>query len=743
MPIEPPRPARPHRRLPMVAGLLVVAGGHGGTAFAADTGQATQISPAAASAAVGAVSAAAAQLPVEVTSEGAEVSKLGDALLKGKVHLKQGTRTLTAENAQYLAKSGDFSVSGNVEYTDTNLKVSGQTAVWDPTTGASFGNAKFELPARPARGDATTIAVSNAGNLSLRQVRFTGCPVGNDSWVLKAGEITIDQAAQQGTGRNVRLDFQGVPILYTPFISFPVSDARKSGLLFPEFGNSNKSGLELAAPYYFNLAPNYDATVTPRIFTRRGAQLGTELRYLGQHFHSRFEGEWIPHDSLAGRDRSYAHLTHLQDLTPRLRLDIDAANASDVRYFEDFGLGTEGTSISYVERSVRLTYLDRHWKAVGLVQDFQTIDRTVPEALRPYSRVPQLTVQGRWRTPLLDYQLRGEFVNFARRNGVEGSRLDLEPTLEMPLRSAGRFLIPSIGLHATQYSLKGVASGADRSPSRVAPAFTLDSGLVFERELSGGRVQTLEPRALYTYVPYRNQDAIPLFDTGLPDLRLERLFDPQRYVGGDRLADANQVALGITSRLLDNDTGRQLLQATFGQVRYFAAPRIGLPGEPPPRASASDLIGELSVAAFGKWSVDVGVQWDPAAGKTVRRELALQYRADGGRIANLAYRYREGRLEQLDFSTAWPVSASWNVFARQVYSLRDRTAIESFAGLEFKDCCWKLRVVARRYVSSRTGERDTAIGLQLELNGLSSVGVPTGAFLERSIRGYKATDPRP
>ena len=178
-------------------------------------------------------------------------------------------------------------------------------------------------------------------------------------------------------------------------------------------------------------------------------------------------------------------------------------------------------------------------------------------------------------------------------------------------------------------------------------------------------------------------------------------------------------------------------------MRYFAAPRIGLPGEPPPRASASDLIGELSVAAFGKWSVDVGVQWDPAAGKTVRRELALQYRADGGRIANLAYRYREGRLEQLDFSTAWPVSPSWNVFARQVYSLRDRTAIESFAGLEFKDCCWKLRVVARRYVSSRTGERDTAIGLQLELNGLSSVGVPTGAFLERSIRGYKATDPRP
>jgi len=178
-------------------------------------------------------------------------------------------------------------------------------------------------------------------------------------------------------------------------------------------------------------------------------------------------------------------------------------------------------------------------------------------------------------------------------------------------------------------------------------------------------------------------------------------------------------------------------------VRYFSAPRVGLPGEPPPRASASDLVGEVSIAAVGRWSVDVGLQWDPAARKAVRRELALQYRGEAGRIANLAYRYREDRLEQLDVSTAWPVSNRWNLFARQVYSLRDRTAIESFAGLEFKDCCWKLRVVARRYVSTRTGERDTAIGLQLELNGLSSVGVPTGAFLERSIRGYRAGDARP
>lgn len=730
-----PRPS-PSGRLPLAAGLLVVAVGGA---------QAQQAEQAPAPVQAAAPTPAPPQAPpIEITSDGAEVSKLGDALLKGKVNLKQGTRTLTAENARYTARSGDFSVTGNVEYTDTNLRVSGQTATWDPATGARFGDASFELPARPARGEAAIIGVSPEGNLSLQQVRFTGCPAGNDSWILKAGEISIDQAAQQGVGRNVRLDFQGVPILYAPFISFPVSDARKSGFLFPAFGNSNKSGLELAAPYYFNLAPNYDATVTPRLYTRRGAQLGTEFRYLGEHFRTRFEADWLPHDTLADRDRSHVRLTHVHDLSRRLRLEVDAANASDVRYFEDFGLGPEGTSISYLERGARLTYLDRHWKAVGLIQDFQTIDRTVPEALRPYSRVPQLAVLGRWNTSRLDYSLRGEFVNFARRDGVEGTRVDIEPGLRLPLRSAGRFLVPSLALRATQYSLRGLADPlADRSPSRVAPIASVDAGLIFERELAGGRVQTLEPRALYTYIPYRDQASLPLFDTGLPDLRLERLFDPQRYVGGDRLADANQVALGLSTRLLDPASGRQLLQATLGQVRYFSAPRVGLPGEPPPRASASDLVGEISVAAIGRWSVDVGLQWDPAARKAVRRELGLQYRGEGGRIANVAYRYREERLEQLDLSTAWPVSNRWNLFARQVYSLRDRTAIESFAGLEFKDCCWKLRVVARRYVSTRTGERDTAIGLQLELNGLSSVGVPTGAFLERSIRGYRAGDARP
>ncbi len=685
----------------------------------------------------------ATPLPIEVTSDGAEVSKLGDALLKGQVRLKQGDRLLTAENARYQAKGGDFSVSGNVEYTDPQVKVSGQTATWDPLSGARFGDAKFELPARPARGQAAAIAVAPDGKLTLTTVQYTGCPVGNNSWVLQAGELRIDQATQQGVGRNVRLDFQGVPILYTPFISFPVSDARKSGFLFPGFGNSNKSGFELAAPYYFNLAPNYDATLTPRIFTRRGGQLGAELRYLGQHFRSQLEGDWLPHDSLARRDRSWVHLQHQQDLSGRLRLSIDAANASDVGYFEDFGLGPEGTSISYVERSARLTYLDRHWTAIGLLQDFQTIDRSVPEALRPYSRVPQVAFRGRWHSNALDYALRGEFVNFTRRDGVTGARIDLEPTLQLPLRSAGRFLVPSLALRHTQYFLSDTAPGSNRSPTRTAPVATLDGGLVFERTTPSGRVQTLEPRALYTYVPYRDQEALPLFDTGLPDLRLERLFDPQRYVGGDRLADANQIALGVTSRLIDPHTGRQLLQATFGQVRYFKAPRVGLPGEAAPRASASDLIGELSIAAYGRWSVDLGLQWDPSTQQAVRRELALQYRADGGRVANLSYRYREGRLEQLDASAAWPVSRAWNVFARQVYSLRDHAAIESFAGFEYKDCCWKLRLVARRYVSTRTGERDTAIGLQLELNGLSSVGVPTGAFLERSIRGYTAEERRP
>ena len=676
--------------------------------------------------------------PIEITSESASLTRDGDATLEGRVVVRQGDREITAESAVYNQDTGEFSVSGDVVYREPDLRVKGGAGSWSSDVGAKLGGAEFELPSRPARGSAREIAVSPDGVLTLKRVRFTTCPVGRDDWMLKAARITIDPDAEQGTGRNVRLHFMGVPVLYTPFISFPVTAARKSGFLFPDFGRSSKGGFEFATPYYFNLAPNYDLVLTPRLMTRRGVQGAGEFRYLTRTSRGTLEGDFLPDDDLAGRDRSYAHLVHRTDFLDSLRLSIDAANASDGNYFEDFRLGPENTSISYVDRRATLSYRSSHVRADALVQNYQTIDQSIERLVRPYSRLPQVVTRGDW--PLagrFHASYDAEFVNFDRDAGVTGVRVDVAPRLSWVLRGPGYFVSPSVSYRYTYYDLEDTAPGADDTPSRSLPVAALDAGLFFDRNSGSGRyLQTLEPRVLYSYVPYRNQDALPIFDTGLPDLSMTQLFRTNRYLGPDRASDANQVAIGATTRIIDNRTGRQRLSAMIGQIHYFEAPRVALPGERVPHKNSSDLVAQMSVAVYRHWHLDWAQQWARGDTDTGRREVNLQYRPGGGRLVNLGYRFREGNVEQWEAAAVWPISSRWRVFARNVHSLRDHKAIETFGGIEYSSCCWRARVIGRRYVSNRTGERDTAIALQVELLGLSSARKSSDAFLEHTVRGY-------
>jgi len=683
---------------------------------------------------------AASTAPIEVTTAGAEVTDTGDATLKGPVAVRQGDRTLASHDATYDAATETFDAAGSVEYRDPRLHLSGDAATWHTGGGGSFNNAEFELPARQARGHAASIVFDSDGHLKLTGVDYTACPVGRRDWFLRAQSIDIDQKAGQGIGRDVELNFKGVPLFYLPVVSFPTSDARKSGFLFPTIGDSSNNGLELAVPYYWNLAPNYDTTLTPGYMSKRGVTFGTEFRYLTSDSHGQFQSDWVPHDASTDRDRSFIRFTEQTDFTSRLRFDTNLAYASDSAYFEDFGVGSESTSVIYLTRAARLTYLDSHWQATGLVEQWQTIDQTVADTDRPYTRAPQITIRGRWGEGVgPEFDVRGEAVNFTRAAGIQGARYDLEPTASWAFRSPGAFFVSSLGYRTTRYALRD-DPGVDDSPAFSAPIVAVDSGLTFERT-DGSRLETFEPRALYTYIPYRDQSAIPIFDTGLPDFTLIQLFRSERYVGGDRLGDANQLAVGATSRLVDAASGSQLLAATLGEIYYFTPPRVTLPNEPVVVGDTSDVVAQLAVAAYKHWNIDVGEQWDPHAARSDVSELQLQYQPANNRVVNLGYRFRRDLLEQLDLSSAWPVSDSWNLYGRYVYSLRDRTATDAFAGFEYRSCCWALRLVARHYVSTFTGTRDTSLSLQLELNGLSSVGQKTGAFLEQSIRGYSATPP--
>jgi LPS-assembly protein len=409
-------------------------------------------------------------------------------------------------------------------------------------------------------------------------------------------------------------------------------------------------------------------------------------------------------------------------------------------------------------------------------------------------------------TPV-ELALDSEIVNFVREVGPTGVRLNVAPELRWSSRGPGYFFEPAVGYDFTQYDLKNAAVGEPSTPTRALPYARLDAGLVFERDAGsqGQRTQTLEPRVVYSYVPYRNQDSLPIFDTGLPDLNLTELFRTNRYVGEDRIGDANQVALALTTRLFDHTSGAQYLTATIGQIRYFSVPRVGLPadvaadttgqtlvtvpgvnplalpgqalinsrgqivmnlpgqyvsglpttyaatalGQTAPAYPASDLVADVELTAYKHFSFNFDYLFNPYTSQTDKSEVSLQYRPDPSRVINIGYRFQQNVLtqqpilKQWDGSFAWPIADHWNTVGRWVYSLQDHQTIEQVAGFEYKSCCWKLQLVQRRYVrvTNATPGLDTSIALQLELTGLSSVGKPANTFLEREIRGYSTRDP--
>jgi LPS-assembly protein len=691
-------------------------------------------------------SADLAKAPVDVSSDHATLGVNGDAVLSGNVQVRQGDREVKADRVQYDAKEGRLAVDGNVEYRDPLLIVHGHSGRYSTTGGAQFEGAQFELPSRPARGTAKSMSLDTAGNARLDEVTFTTCPLTDPAWRLRANRIDLDTERRNGTGRGTSVEFKGLPIFYSPWISFPLGSERKSGFLFPGAGYSTRGGAQLSVPWYWNIAPNYDLTFEPLVFARRGVDIAGDFRWLTRGTRGKLDVAYLPGDRLYDGDRSFVRLGNRTELPAGWRFSVDAANVSDSQYFEDFGQGPEGTSVAYVERTAELTFRDAHWRLRGAFQDFQTIDVDVADADRPYSMLPQLYASADFsvgRALRLRYGFDAEVVNFDRRTGVTGWRYEAAPHLGLDWQGAGYFLRPGITWRTTAYSLEDTAPGADESPRRSLPTASLDAGLVFEGALGtrGTKRLTLEPRALYVYTPYRNQDDIPVFDTAVPDLNLVQLFRTNRYVGGDRVGDADQASFGVTSRIFDADSGRQLLAATIGQTVYFDAPRVALPGETIANRDSSDLIAQVALTALRDWTADIGVQWNPESSERERMQVQLQYRPAGTSVVNLGYRYQRDRIDQADASFAWPVADRWSLYGRYVYSLHDDETLDQFAGFEYRSCCWRFRAVGRRFVSSRTGERDTGIYLQLELSGLASVGSSALSFLEDAIRGYSPTGP--
>ena len=688
------------------------------------------------------------QVTIEADDDDFTFDVEGNAVLSGNVVMRQGDKVIRADRLEYNAKTGQAKLVGGVEFSGPEIKVRASNGDYSPTLGVQFEGAQFELPSRNARGSATSLRVDNArSTLTLEGVSFTTCPVTDVAWQLNSNSIVIDSKTRNGTGRGTSVELKGVPIVYLPWMTFPVGPQRKSGFFFPSIGGGERHGAEVVLPYYWNIRPNMDLMAEPTYYGKRGVDFGGEFRYLTRRQRGTLDFNYLPNDNkyrsdnplVEDDDRTFLHLEHVAELPGDWRFRIDATDVGDTSYFEDFAHGPEGTSVPFTERLLEASYRNEHWNVRAQAQDFQTIDEDLAVEDRPYTRAPRILASGDWNKGLgaIDYGFDAELVNFERNVGVTGWRLDVAPRLGFDWSAPGFFVRPSAGYRYTQYNLKDEAPGTDASPSRSLPFASLDAGLVFERTVGSHdqRRMTLEPRALYLYTPFRDQNELPLFDTGLPDLNLVQLFRANRYVGADRVNDANQMAFGLTTRLFNADTGAQYLAASIGQSYYFEAPRVVLPDEPVATRDTSDFIAQVSLSAYKDWNVEAGLQWNPEDTRSERSQIRVQYRPEPDKVVNLSYRAQRDRLEQAEFSGAWPLGRSWNVYGRAVYSLRDDELLERFAGFEYKACCWSVRAVARRSITDREGQQETSFYIQVELKGLSSVG-NADAFLEHAIRGY-------
>ena len=677
---------------------------------------------------------------VHVYANRVDITDKDKTTFTGAVVARQGARQLEADRATYWRGADRFEAIGNVRYFNDSFVVTadGARLKLDDSTGY-LDNTQYRLGSRHARGAARRIELQGPQRARLSRASYTTCDSAHPDWELRSDDIELDRADGQGTARDVVVRFKGVPFLYLPYIRFPITDERMSGFLFPNVGTSSQSGTDLSVPYYWNIAPDRDATITPRYLSKRGAMLQGEFRYLNQGNRGEVHAADLPNDKLTGTDRQLLSWQHAGTPDAGWSTDVNFNYVSDPAYFQDLGSNLSTASVTHLERRADLAYNSRDWKLLTRVQGFQTLSGT-----SPYERLPQLTLTSVAPQPdnTLNYLFSGELVHFAHADlKPTGTRLDLQPGVSLPYRTAAGFAVPKLVLRHTQYQLTDQASGTDSVLSRDTPIASLDTGLYFERDASLGgtpMIQTLEPRLYYLYVPYRRQDQIPIFDTGRYDFSFSQLFRDNRFSGPDRQGDANQLTAALTTRLLRRKDGTELFNASLGQIFYFDNRRVTLPGQPVETNNRSSLVAGATARFSPAWYLSGNIQWDPAQRQTEQGSARLQYQPDPRRVVNLAYRYRRGLLENTDVSFMWPLGRHWRGFARWQYSLRDELTQEQLVGVQYDSCCWDVRLLSRRYINTLDAQTNRAIYLEFELKGLSSFGdrKRIEGLLDNGILGY-------
>ncbi|MDH5785656.1 MAG: LPS-assembly protein LptD [Chromatiales bacterium] len=672
-----------------------------------------------------------------LSADRVESQEGGESLFSGNVTIQHDERTLQGERASYNQQSGEVAIEGEIRYFGEGVVMQGDRAGVDmPNQRGEFEGVSFFFRDSHAFGKADSLSLNGSELSTLKGVSYTTCPPGSNGWLLSAKELQLDQQNNTGEAYHTVLRFKGVPIFYSPYLNFPLS-GRKSGLLPPTIGSSAQSGSDVSLPIYWNIAPNYDATLTPRHLSKRGTMAMSEFRYLSESSEGMIQADHLGDDKVYGGDRDYLALEHRTRFDNGWGLDIEGTKVSDPLYLSDLG-GSEGSGATQLERRFDLHYNDHRWGFLARGQGYQTLSGTTP-----YQRLPQLRLSRR-STPApnnLQLGVEAEAVSFGHEDPTQptGERLDIKPTVSLPLQGAAWYLTPTAAWRYTQYQLE--SNLIQERHTRSLPLLSLDSGLFFDRETSfGGHpyTHTVEPRLFFLSVPYQDQDTLPLFDTAAAPMGFEQLFRDNRFNGVDRQGDTQQITGALTTRLLDDGSGVERLRASIGGQLYLDERQVQLnPATPPQIQRASNVFTEIELQPLDRLHIGVNGSYHRGRQRHEQVGAHLRYQPDSRRVLSLDYRYDETMpLRQGDAILYWPMAQQWQGLGRWRYDLDHEQSLEQLIGVEYQSCCWSIRLIGRNQRPAINSEVENSLYLTFEFKGLGSLGKRLEDTLEDGLPTY-------
>ena len=680
-----------------------------------------------------------------VSADRSRVDREQRVMLEGALEIELPDLHMRAERGWLHQDSGDYALDGNilVRGRDFSMRASRLHGNLDRREGL-FENVEYTLHAMQARGDAEQIEHDPA-SARIGRGTYTTCAPGQRGWEIEAGDIQLDGETGWGEARNMTLRVRDRPVLWLPWITFPIDDRRKTGLLFPTIGTADERGLDITQPLYLNIHPQLDATLAARYIHDRGAGMENELRYLVGAGEGRFSHAWLySDDQFDNEDRELAAWEH-DGRVGDWDLESEMTWVSDDFYFEDLDTGLEVRSRTHLPRTGQARYRGDTWDFRARAQAWQTLDEDITS---PYRRLPQLHLVG---DPALYGPARllwdGEFTRFGRtgvepEDDVEGDRLHLEPAITMPMRRSWGYVEPRVRLYHTRYDLQGEAPRPEDRPERTLLGASLDAGIFLQRPLFGQHsdmVQTLEPRIFYNYIEFEDQAELPDFDAGELTSSSFNLFEENRFTGFDRIGDEDRITLGLTSRILDPAAGGEQLRLGLTQAWHRRDRKVQLDAADPDTRPRSPLVSEATWFPARNWLLFAENQWDSVEDRTDRNTLRLGYAPGPRRALHLGYQSRRADdVEQGELAGSWPVHANWSLLGRWLYDLERERTVEALGGVEYRDCCWQVRLVGLRERSRReTMEADNRYFLEVRMLGLGALGRGLDSLLERSIPGLK------